>query len=175
MELIIYIGILSLLLGSFVGIVVRLSRAQGQVGSVVYSTRTRSTIDWSLRHELTEAQLIRVSASTLSVDPSRLIYLDADGNQVTLEVVNDTVLFNGVSVTVERLRLTRGAADPEWVTDRTITVSSWVVDPVRDSAGVLTDVRIRGILDAAVVVNAYTAPAQLFEATYHLLPSTSEL
>jgi len=127
-------------------------------------------------HEITEADAIQISTSTLGTDASVLRFTDEDGGNVVIDSASTIIAFSGVNQTVRRLRMQRGADVAVWLTDPEQDVTQWRVDAVRNEVNVLTGIRIS--LDAELINSTgkvYRNASFAGDTTIALSPHTSEL
>ena len=157
--------------------------------SLVYTTRIISLLD--VRHEIalssttilslftkevSEAQHIRTSLSTFGSNPSTFVYVDSLGVLVTIDRPTVSVTLPGGNQTVRRLRMQRGASASFYLTDPDVDVVSFQADPVRNSSGVLTGLRIHLDLDhtAQSVPDPLQKAQFVSDVTLDLQPHTTE-
>ncbi|NQV89281.1 MAG: hypothetical protein HQ488_03095 [Parcubacteria group bacterium] len=146
LETVIYIGLLSLLLSSTVVFSLGLLQKVDVIDSRVRMEEKAALVLNELSNEITQAQSINITGSTLGVDGSSLVFVDATGVSVTIDRTTDSVDFPGGAQTVNRLRIQRGVT-ADWLTDGDISVESWNVQAVRNSASTLTGLNIELNLD----------------------------
>jgi type II secretory pathway component PulJ len=175
LEVVIYIGLISILLTGLTVAVLQTLKAEVSSGIELRMGQTSSALFLYLGHEMTEATSINVTSSTLDISPSVFVFVDRAGNTVTIDRVESVIDFSGTSQTVNRLRLVRGVEAAVWLTDRSINVTTWQVDPVRDTG---TLVGLRFTLDMDIVgagTDVYRQGAYGASTTMSLLGQTTEL
>lgn len=176
LEVVLYIGIIMIILPAMVAFVFRLQGQQslfdartrmGQSAEAVHSVLTRTIVS---------ADAVRTSTSSLGVSPSTLRFLGADGVAVVLDSPTvSATLPSGAVQDVRRLRMQVGAASPVYLTDSDIDVTSWRVDAVRDSADVLTGLRVElGFAMLAPTVSPLRTATFTGTTTFDLSPQTIE-
>lgn len=169
-----YIGLLAIILPSFVLFYIQVAERQSSVDEIIISEGKAATIFSEVSRELAGAQSVDITSSTLGTESSTLVFINAVGEEVTID--RPTVFTNyerRPDKDVPRLRYQEGLNDPVWMTDPEIEVTTWQVDAVRDSENNLTALNIMLELD----VNPNTRTAAHFEAstTIALQPHTTEL
>ena len=143
LEVVLYIGMLMIVLPAMVMFVFHLQGQQGLFDARMRMGQSAEAVRGVLTDTLVSADAIRTSTSTLGVNPSTLRLMDVDGVTVIIDCPTVSVTFpSGNAHDVRRLRMQIGAADPVYLTDTDIDVTSWRVDVVRDSASVLTGLRV---------------------------------
>lgn len=174
-EMVLYIGLLAVLLPSLATITLGFVQKSDTVDLVIRMEQKASVIFSELQNELARAQSVNVTASILGVDESSFVFIDGDGESVTLRRVADTVSFVGGDQQVERLQW-QTASGSQWVTDADMEVQMWNVTMARDGDGLLTGVNILLTLH---VLNADGSPfrelALTTQTTIYVRPYTTEL
>ncbi len=175
LETVIYIGLLSLLLTSTVVFSLGLLQKVDVIDSRVRMEEKADLVLDELSNEITQAQSVNITGSTLGVAGSSLVFVDASGVSVTIDRASDSVDFPAGAQSVNRLRIQRGAV-ADWLTDGDISVESWNVQAVRDSSTTLTGLNIELYLDLLNDDGSVFRQAQ-FDAstTISLNGQTSEL
>lgn len=158
-EAVIYIALIAIILPALGYFIVDAVRQQEHLSTRIHVAQTSSLILDEMRYELQYAQAITVTASTLAVNPSSLRFTDRNGVVNTITVANDTYSAEGQSRTIKRLRLTQGATT-SWMTGNEITVDTFNVNIVRNSAADLTAININLKISPLVATTA----AQLAES-----------
>jgi hypothetical protein len=140
-ETVLYIGLLAILLPSFVLVTLGFVQKSEVVDPKIRMEEKAAVIFSQLQHELTQAQSIDLTGSSLEVDDSSFVFVDKDGVTVTVGRATDTVSFVEGDQSVNRLTWTT-IAGSEWMTDADMDVEVWHVTSVRDGEGVLTGVNV---------------------------------
>ncbi len=175
LETVLYIGIISIVLPTFTIFVFHVWQQQVKFDARMRLGQTSSLIFFELSHNLTEADAIQISASTLGTDNSILRFKDKNGTNLVIDSVSTTIDFSGTNQTVRRLRFTRGNDTPVWLTEPEHDVSKWRVDSVRDNNGVLTGLRVSfdvGLINSDGRI--YRSATFSGATTFVLSPSTLE-
>lgn len=175
LETVLYIGVISIVLPTFTIFVLHVWQQQIKFDARMRLEQTSALVFLELSHDLTEADAIQVSTSTLGTDASVLRFKDKDGTAMVIELVSTTISFSGTNQTVRRLRLTRGSNTPVWLTEPEHDVTQWRVDVVRNATSVLTGLRVS--FDAALINNTnkiYRDATFAGDTTFALSPSTLE-
>lgn len=174
-ETVLYIGLLAILLPSFVMVTLGYVQKSESVDPKIRMEEKVAVLFSEIQHELTGAQSIHVTGSSLEVDDSSLVFVDAQGVSVTISRTADTIAFMGGDQTVDRLQR-ETLSNTQWITDSDIDVNVWNVAVVRDSAGVLTGLNITITMS---VLNADGSPYRDIsfstDTTINLQPYTTEL
>ncbi|MCR4314420.1 MAG: hypothetical protein NUV84_04205 [Candidatus Uhrbacteria bacterium] len=174
-ETVLYIGLLAVLVPSFVTITLGFIQKSDAVDPVIRMEQKAALVFSEMANELARAQSVNVTASTLGVEDSSFVFVDEDGESVTLHREADTVSFVGGDQQVERL-VWETAVASQWVTDADMEVETWNVSIVRDGDGVLTGVNVLLTLQ---VLNADGSPlrelALTTQTTIYIRPYTTEL
>ncbi len=176
LETLIYIALLVVILPPLVMSLIRVTREVGLLDIRSRINTTSSLVISELTLGVTEASQVKVSLSTFGSSPSTLVFLDAVGQTVTIDRPTLTVTLPGGDQTIHRLRMTRGTAPAFFLTDPDLDVLSWQVDPVRNSASVLTGLRFH--FDVATMNQSTVDPYQnarfVSDTTIDLQPQTTE-
>lgn len=176
LETVIYIGIIGIVMPSFTMFVLQMWNEQVGFDARMRLEQTTSLVFLEATQEITEADSIRVSTSTLSTDTSVFRFKDENGTDVVLDTTSTTVSFSGVNQTVRRLRMQRGAAAAVWLTDPEQNVTQWRVDAVRNGTNVLTGIRISFDLELLNKTGkVYRNATFAGDTTIALSPHTTEL
>lgn len=138
-ETILYIGLLAVLMPTFVIVTLGYIQKSDMVNPRIRMEEKAATLFSELHSQLTQAQSIVVTASSLGSDDSSFVFVDANGTTVTMSRVTGTITFVGGDQDVERLAWTT-ASGSEWITDADMSVDAWNVSVVRDADGTLTGV-----------------------------------
>lgn len=174
-ETVLYIGLLALILPSFVLFTLGFLQKNNDVDMRIRMEQKASLLLWELEEELTSATTLNITASLLERENSSLIFLDASGNPVTLDRPSVAVMFPGGEKTVQRLRMTRNT-ESEWITDADMSVENWFLEPVRNSSGILTGLRVSLTLQTLNEDGNVIGDEQWSSTTtMHLLPHITEL
>lgn len=142
LETMLYIGMIGIILPSFTLFVLHIWNEQIGFDARMRLEQTTALILLETTHEITEADAIQISTSTLASDTSIFKFKDENGGDVTIDSTSITVSFSGVNQTVRRLRMQRGAAAAVWLTDPEQNVTQWRVEAVRNASNVLTGIRV---------------------------------
>lgn len=176
LETVIYIGLFVILIPVLVSSIVRVSREMSVVDLRNQVNLASAALQSKWENDLSAAQQIRVSLSTFGTNPSTLVYVNSSGQTVTIDRPTVTVALPGGNQTGHRLRMQEGASPAVYLTDPDIDVSAWQVDPVRNSSGGLTGLRIH--LDMKHFAQASGDPYQkaqfVSDMTIDLQPQTIE-
>lgn len=174
-ETVLYIGLLAILLPSLVTVTLGFVQKSDAVDPVLRMESKAALIISELQHELTRAQSIDVTGSVLGTDDSTLVFVDEDGESITLHRDADTVSFVGGDQQVERL-VWQTTSSSQWVTDADMEVQMWNVAMVRDGDGLLTGVNV---LLTLRVLNTDNSPfrelAFTTQTTIFVRPYTTEI
>lgn len=176
LETMLYIGIIAIVLPSFTIFILHVWNQQVGFDARMRLEQTTSLVLLEATHEITEADSIQISTSTLGTDTSVFKFKDENGADVTIDSTSTTVSFSGVNQTVRRLRMQRGAAAAVWLTDPEQHVTQWRIEAVRNATNVLTGIRIS--LDAELLNKtgkAYRNATFAGDTTVALSPHTTEL
>ena len=175
LETVIYIGLIAIMLTGLSVAVIRTLDAEVSSGVELRMGQTASAIFLFLSHEMTEATSIDVTSSTLEISPGTFVFVDRDGTTNTIDRVEEVIDFTGTAQVVNRLRLTRGIEPAVWLTDRSINVTSWEVDTVRNT-GTLVGLRLSLSMNiVGAGVDAYRQGEYDATTTMALLGQTTEL
>ncbi len=176
LETMLYIGIIAIALPAFTVLILHVWDEQVGFDARMRLEQTTSLFFQEAVSEITEADTILVSTSTLGTDTSVLRFRDANGVSVTIDLVSTTVSFSGTNQTVRRLRTQHGTDAPTWITDPEHDISQWRVDAVRNSSSTLTGLRVS--INAALINssgNIYRDATFSTSTTIALSPHTTEL
>ncbi len=137
LETVIYIGLLTVLVSAYIGILTQLTTIQDRQ-SISGRLAESATLALDQVTQFTEnAQSITVSTSTLGTSTSVLQFKDATGTAVTIDTVIQTINFSGINQNVRRLRYIRGG-QTYYLTDTDVNVVTWQVDDVRTTSNALS-------------------------------------
>ncbi|NQV90418.1 hypothetical protein HQ487_03355 [Candidatus Uhrbacteria bacterium] len=140
-ETVLYIGLLAILLPSFVMVTLGFVQKSEVVDPKIRMEEKVAVIFSQLQYELTGAESIDLTGSSLGIDDSSFVFVDREGVTVTVERTADAVSFLEGDQFVNRL--TWGTvAGSEWMTDADMDAEVWNVAIVRDGGGVLTGVNV---------------------------------
>lgn len=176
LEVVLYIGMIMIVLPAMVTFVFHLQGQQGMFDARTRMGQSAEAVRSVLAHTLVSADAVRTSTSTLGANPSTLRLVDVDGVAVVVDCPTVSVTFPGGAVEdVRRVRMQVGAAAPVYLTDSDIDVTSWRVDTVRDSANVLTGLRVN-LAFAMLAPTTSVLRTEEFTGTttYDLSPQTLE-
>lgn len=175
LETVMYVGITMMVLPFMVNFVLQVHDEQELFDSRTRMEQSAGLLFAELSQELTAADAVRTSSSTLNANPSTLRFTDANGNAVVIDRLTVAVTFPGGTQNVNRLRMQVGTAAPVYLTDGEIDVTEWKVVALRDSSNVLTGLRIS--MDYAMIqpgADAYRKAAFAGDTTISLSPHTVE-
>ncbi|HCC83362.1 TPA: hypothetical protein DEP96_00770 [Candidatus Uhrbacteria bacterium] len=141
LETVLYIGLLAIILPAMAVFFL-----QVQLQHVAFDARTRleqtAALTFSeLQNNLTSAQTITTSTSTLGVNPSILRFTNSAGATVVIDRPTVSTSFPSGSQNVRRLRLQTGTAPAVYLTDSDVDVATWQVSTIKNSANILTGLR----------------------------------
>ncbi len=176
LETMLYIGIVGIVLPAFSMFVLNIWQQQIGFDARMRLEQTTSLFFLEMTHEITEADSILVSTSTLANDTGVFKFTDENGIAITVDLVTTTIAFSGVNTTVHRLRIQHTGSDPVWVTDPEQNVTQWRIEAVRNASSVLTGLRLS--LDAELINKAgkvYRNATFAGDTTISLSPHTTEL
>lgn len=166
-ELLIYVGVFAFVLVGMTVFLVQTVRIQGASLPVSEMDAQSEHVLWRLEHEIAQATVFERGASTLGVSPSTLVFRDASGTPVTVDVVADA--------TGGRLRMTRGGAST-WMTSASTDVTVWLVEFVQNGGGTTTGVRVTlGMALRGEENDAYRQRTTTKTTTLWLRPHTATL
>ncbi len=174
LETILYVGIVMIVLPTFVMFLVNLWQTYTLLDARSRMEQTASVMFLELQNSLTEADAINVSTSTLSNDNGVLKFLDATGQLVTIDRPTVAVTFTGAPQNVRRLRMQKGANPATYLTDPEIDVTQWRIDVIR-TGSTLSGLRIS--YDMAMLnpgVGAYRHSSFSADTTFALSGHTTE-
>ncbi|NQV12144.1 type II secretion system protein [Candidatus Uhrbacteria bacterium] len=172
-ETVLYIAIVVILLGGLTTFLINTARIQSGLSPALRIKETASNTMLLMSSNITGADSINVTGSTLGVNPSTLLLTDGAGRSVQIDVIKDVVDFGGTSTFVDRLRLTKGGEPAVWLTDSNLDVTLWKVEEVSDSGGLLQGLKIEytiETIDASVSGRKFSG-----RTTFPLTPNTVEL
>lgn len=176
LETMLYIGIIAIVLPAFTLFILHIWEEQIGFDARMRLEQTASIIFLEATQEITEADAIQISTSTLGTDASIFRFTDKDGENVVIDSTSTVISFSGVNQTVHRLRMQQGAEAAVWLTDPEQDVTQWRVEAVRNTTNTLTGIRIS--LDAELINSAgkvYRNASFAGDTTVALSPHTSEL
>lgn len=176
LETMIYIGLMMIILPMFTIFILHIWQEDIGFDGRMRLEQSTSLILLEFTNELTQADAITTSTSTLGSDTSVLRFRDATNATVVIDTVSTSIDFSGTSQTVRRLRLQRGATPAVWLTEPEHNVTQWRVDAVRNTAGTLTGIRIN--FDAQLMNSSTSTPyrnaSMALDTTVDLQPHTIE-
>ncbi|MBT6254317.1 hypothetical protein HOI83_03760 [Candidatus Uhrbacteria bacterium] len=173
LELVLYVAVVIIVLAGLTTFLLNTMRVQSGLAPGLRLKETATVTMLLMSHNITGANNINVTASTLGSNPSTLILEDGNGDAVQIRSVQDAVDFGGTVTYVDRLQLTKGAEAPAWITDANLNVDTWQIDTVDDSGGILTGLKIDYVIstiDSAVSDRTFTG-----STTIPLTPNTLEI
>lgn len=175
LETVLYIGVFMVAMPMLVSFIVQVHRQSNLFDTRTRMEQTAGLVFADLADLVTSADAVRVSTSTLAANPSTLRLTDADGALVVVDCPTVAVDFAGTTQQVRRLRMQVGANPAVYITDNDLDVTEWQVTAIRDSAGVLTGLRVN--MDFAMVNptgDAYRSATFAADTTLPLSPHTTE-
>jgi type II secretory pathway component PulJ len=173
-ETILYIGLLAMVMTGTVLFSIGLVQKMRIIDPRVRMEEKAALMLQELQHELSGAQSVDVTNSTLGSNPSVLQFTNVDGEVMIFDRTNQTVNFVGGNQSVPRMRLQVDAV-ASWMTDKDLEVDVFQVDVVRDADNTLTGLRITLTLDALNAQGAQEGEEFTASSTIMLNPQTSEL
>lgn len=124
---------------------------QEQLAQRIQISQTTSSVFDELRYELQHAQSVSVTGSSFGTNPSSLRFIDRNGVVNIITSVSDTSTVDGVSRTVNRLRITQGVVT-SFMTGNEVTVDTFTVNYVRNIEGDLTGLNIDVTIEPLVTM-----------------------
>jgi type II secretory pathway component PulJ len=173
-ETILYIGLLAMVMTGTVLFSIGLVQKMRIIDPRVRMEEKAALIMQELQHELSGAQSIDVTNSTLGTNPSALQFTNIDGEIMIFDRSNQTVSFIGGDQQVTRMRVQVDTV-ASWMTDKDLEVNTFQVDVVRDGGNALTGLRITLTLDTLNAQGASEGEGFSAVSTIMLNPQTSEL
>ena len=173
-ETVVYIGLLAMVMTGTVLFSIGLVQKMRIIDPRVRMEEKAALIMQELQHELSGAQSVDVTSSTLGSNPSVLEFTNVDGEVMIFDGANQTVTFVGGDQSVSRMRLQVDAV-ASWMTDKDLNVETFQVDAVRDGSNTLTGLRITLTLEALNAQGAQEGEGFTSSSTIMLNPQTSEL
>ncbi len=174
-ETIFYIAILGIILPSATVFSISLSDQFQLVDPRIRMEQKAGMINNWFTYEMTAADSINITASTLGETESELVFVDDESQTLTISVIETLEQFPTGEQTVHRLQLNDGSG-AYFLTDADMNVTRWQIDPVRDSTYDLTGINIAlqiEMLNAGL--GAFRSSIFSSQATVHLQPHTTEL
>ncbi len=138
---VVYLAILMMVLPALVLFLLRGVEYSHTIDMRVRIEQTGSVFLQKMNELLFTSTSIDSTHSSLGADNSILIFTDKDGEEVTIQCVDEERIFSGVTHTVSRLQVQKTGQDAYWFTDQDMQVEQWRVDAVRNSSGDLTGLR----------------------------------
>lgn len=169
-ETLIYIAILALVLPAISLFMVNTISRQHQITARIDIEENSAMILDELRYELQHAQSIQISTSTFNTTSSVLRFTDRAGIATSILVVNDTYTGEGQSRIIRRLQSTRSGVT-QWLTDNNVAISSFFINPVRDTSGDLTGINMSITLEPHVMTTSEQQAEALTLSTSVWLPT----
>lgn len=151
LETALYIGLIAITLPFMSSFLIQTQAEQQMLGARTRMEQSASLVMHEMTYALTKADGISTSTSTLNSDASVFRFHDDTGTTITIDRPTVIVNFTSGTQNVRRLRYQRGADPAVYLTDDNIDVTEWRVVAIRDSANVLTGVRIS--LDLAMLAS----------------------
>lgn len=176
METVVYIGLLAIVLSVFALTLLRLTEQYHAIDPGIRMEQRAAILFYQLQYEITQADSVDVTNSVLSSHPGKLVFQNREGESVTIEVVSDTVDFEGTEQTVQRLRYQVGMSESVWITDPDMQVSEWIIEAVRNSSSSsLTGLNFFLTIEMLDAFGAYRSTTLQQETSISLQPQTSEI
>jgi hypothetical protein len=175
-ETLIYLGLLTIFLMSYSGLLIKLATIQSREGVRGRLIDNAATIMHVWQIELPSSSEIDITNSTLGTTTSELHFVNSEGNDSILDTTLVSVSFSGIVHTVRRLRYqspTEGVLD--YFTDAETNVLIWQVDEVRTSGGDLTGLNIILELEVLNPDTGYRQGTIHYETTLYLSPFSVEV
>lgn len=175
LEMVIYIGLLTLAVPGAVAFLLRLQQSSIQADARMRMEQTAAVVLSEMQNSLTAADAISTSSSTLNTTFSTLHFTNDSGTIIIIDAPSTTATFPGGTQTVRRLRMQVGANPAVFLTDPEIDVTEWNVVALRNAGGTLTGLRIS--MDYAMLfadTNAYRHAKFSGDTTIGLQPHTIE-
>lgn len=169
-ETLLYLALLAMVLPTVSLFIVHAARAQNTIAGRNAIEENATMVLEDMRYELQHAPSIQVSTSSFNTPTSRIRFIDRTGTANTIERTTDTYTANGESRIIYRVQNMRGTAT-EWLTSNTITVSSLVMNPVRDTSGDLTGINISVTVEPHVATTVAQQAQALTLSTSVWLPT----
>ncbi len=141
LEAVIYIGLVALILPVMVVFILQVQMQHVALDARTRLEQTAALTFHELQTDITSANTITTSTSTLSTNPSVLHFTNSTGSAVTIDCPSVSTVFAGGSQNVHRLRMQVGAAAAVYLTDYDVDVTTWQVETIKNSANVLTGLR----------------------------------
>lgn len=142
LETVIYVALLAIVLPMTMMFFLRTWAHVDRLDPRLEIEQTAGSLFSLLSFEVSSAQQIHSGSSRFADDAGKIELVDDEAQVLTIESVQDTIDFSGTLQNVQRVRLVRGAGAPVWLTDRKIDVERFRFDPIRDSGGLLTGLRL---------------------------------
>lgn len=174
-ETVVYIGLLAIILPFIFGFFISLTEQSNSIDPRVRMQQKASVLFSLMNYEITSSESIDITNSTLETDTSTFIFVDDNGDTVTIDSPQEVIDFTGNSQTVQRIRLQRGVSSAVYLTDEDINVTKWNIQPVRDSGGILSGMNIEMTFRMLEPTGVYRGTSFDSETTISLQPQTAEL
>lgn len=174
-EVIVYLGILSILVTGYVGLLSQLTVIQARTAVGGRLAENAAIALHFVSTDLPSAQSVNISTSTLASQASVLRYTNAAGNSVILDTVVTPIDFSGVTQNVRRLRYQSGGVT-SYLTDAEVNVVTWQVDDVRTTTNDLSGLNF--ILEVEILneqAAGYRQGTVRHQTTVSLTSLTAEL
>lgn len=173
LETILYIGLVMILLPSFTIFIVQMQMQHINLDARTRMEQTAALLLSEVQTTITAASAITTSTSTLDVNPSTLRFQNSSGTTVIIDCPTVSVTFPNRTQNVRRLRMQTGTAPAVFLTDSDIDVTTWQASTVKNSANVLTGVRITlGLSLLGAANGVYRGATFAGDTTISLSPQT---
>ncbi len=176
-ETIIYMGILTILLSAFLGILTQMLTVHARNSQRSRLAESAWTALNTLIVNLETANAVTSTSSVYDTDLGLLVFKNADGVDITVDTEVQTQNINGNIFDVNRLRyVVSGAGHTTYITDSDVEVWLWEITPVRNADGILTGLNLSlGIEVMNRQAFGYQQGRILYTTTVHLNSQTQEL
>ncbi|KKW30498.1 MAG: hypothetical protein UY72_C0011G0010 [Candidatus Uhrbacteria bacterium GW2011_GWD2_52_7] len=174
LETVIYIGLLAITLPYMTSFLLKTQSEHQVFQARTQMEETAGILLSQLSYDISGADDISTSTSTLGTDDSALKFHDDFGTLITIDRPTVAVNFESGSQNVRRLRYQHGNDPAVYITGDAIDVTQWRVVAVRDSTNTLTGVHISLNLAMLNPGTPYRNAAFLADTTLSLQPHTVE-
>jgi hypothetical protein len=174
-ETILYVGLLALLVSSFVALLMQLTIMQSRTSIGGRLAENAAIALHFASTSLPSAQTVDITGSTLGSATSVLKYTNAAGATVTIDTVVTPIVFSGITQNVRRLRYQSGGVT-SYLTDAEVNVVVWQVDDVRTTSSDLSGLNF--ILEVEILneqASGYRQGTVRHQTTVGLTSLTTEL
>lgn len=174
-ETVLYVGLLAITLPFMVQFLLRTQSEHQLFDARMRMEQSAALLLDQLTYDLTKADNISVSTSTLNSATSTFKFHDDSGTLITIDCPTVNTTFESGSQNVRRLRYQSGANAAIYLTDNNLDVTQWRIVAVRDSSNILTGIRVS--FDVAMLApdgSPYRNAAFAANTTISLQPHTVE-